>query len=293
MSNTDAVTDSLHDASEPSELDRASSISAATRTVQALFGADFGPCWGDFYCSHGRIRGRLYVVTNGILFFSSLLGFERRLCLQFSDISVLVLHRTTSIRIEIADYDTYIFRSFHDREKVLLLLIRLKRLVEKKRIRARTIGTIRRSDHGEGDNFANWETQQIEYENGNRSFEHNPKSSLSFPALHTSFSSSNINRSSDDTMQQLPNRRRAASDSVVQQNTTETNHFIPENENGDARSLQSSLSTIQDAWEETSQTLASKTDIGIEVRRSSLPPLYNMNDVLTLSFICGTIEPSS
>ena len=187
MSVLPVITD-LYEALEPSELDRASLVSAATRTVQHLFGADFGPCWGDFCCSHGRIRGRLYVVTNGILFFSSLLGFERRLCLQFTDISALVLHRTTSIRIEIADYDTYIFRSFHDREKVLQLLIRLKSLLEKKRIRANNNRTIGRSEYREGNNFANWEMQQIfSY----RSFVHNPKSSSSLPALHTSFSYSN------------------------------------------------------------------------------------------------------
>jgi hypothetical protein len=261
-----AVSD-INEGIEPSELDRASSVSAATRTIQTLFGADFGSCWGDFYCSHGRIRGRLFVVTNGILFFSSLLGFERRLCLQFADISALVLHRTTSIRIEIADYDTYIFRSFHDREKVLQLLIRLKRLVEKKRIRGHT--TVGRSEYREGDNAASWDIQQIEYENCNRSFEHNPKSSLSFPALHTSFSSSNINRSIDDTGPQ-PNRRRAASDSIVQPNSTQTNHFILENENRDTNSVHSSVSTIQESWEETTQTLAGKKEIGIEVITSVL-----------------------
>jgi hypothetical protein len=251
--------------SETSEFDRDSSVSstAATRTIQTLFGADFGPCWGEFSCSHGRIRGNLYAVTNGILFFSSLLGFERRLCLQFTDISAIVLHRTTSIRIEIADYDNYIFRSFHDREKVLQLLIRLKRLVEKKRTRAST--TQRQSEYREGDNFANWEIQQITNENGNRSFEDNPKSSLSFPALNTSFSSSNINRSSEGFVH-LPNRRRAASDSIVQPLSTQTNHFVLEGENRETNSAQFSESTIHEAWEETAQTLATKKEIGIEVR---------------------------
>ena len=268
MSVTAAADNGSSVPSELSELDRASSISSATRTIQSLFEADFGPCWGDFHCSHGRIRGHLYVVTNGILFFSSLLGFERRLCLQFSDISAIVLHRTTSIRIEIADYDTYIFRSFHDREKVLQLLIRLKRLVEKNRTRAST--SVGRSECQEGENFGSWEMQQIEYENGNRSFEHNPQSSLSFPALHTSFSSSNINRSSDDTIP-LPNRRRAVSDSIVQpNNNTQTNHFILESENRDTNSVQSSVSTIQEAWEETTQTLATKKETGIEVIMSVL-----------------------
>ena len=265
----------------PSECDRtrtgsnaSSCISmAATRTVQSLFGADFGPCWDDFYCSHGRIRGRLYVVTNGVLFFSSLLGFERRLCLQFTDISTLVLHRTTSIRIEIADYDTYIFRSFHDREKVLQLLIRLKRLAEKKRTRVSTAissdTVFGRTECPEIDTFLNWEMQQIGYDTGTRSFELKPQSSLSFSALHTSFSSSHIDRNTaDDTQSPLPNRQRAVSDSVIQPpiNAQSSNRSILESENNrDGISVQSTISTIQEAWDETAQTLATKKEIGIAV----------------------------
>jgi hypothetical protein len=52
------------------ELER-SSWGMATQMVHSLFGVEFGPCWGDFFCSHGRIRGRPYAVTNGILFYSN------------------------------------------------------------------------------------------------------------------------------------------------------------------------------------------------------------------------------
>ena len=245
------------------------STTTSRHVVQSLFGADFGPCWGDFFCSHGRIRGRLYVVANGILFFSSLLGFERRLCLQFSDISALALHRTTSIRIDIADYDTYIFRSFQDREKVLRLLIRLKLLVEKNRTGANamfdtTNTTLERSKYRDTDNFVNYEIQQMEHESGTRSFGCSPQSSLSFPALHASFSSSNIDRSSDNTSP-LPNRRRAVSDSGVQSIKETTSSSILESENRDGTSVQSSVSTLQEVWEEATQILASKKEIGIDV----------------------------
>jgi hypothetical protein len=204
--------------------------------------------------------------------------------LQFTDISALVLHRTTSIRIEIADYDTYIFRSFHDREKVLQLLIRLKRLAEKKRTRASTISAtvFGRTECQEVDNFINWEMQQQnEYKNDTRSFELNPQSSLSFAALHTSFSSSHIDRTTDDS-QHLPNRRRAVSDSVIQPINTQSNCSTLESESRDAISVQSTVSTLQEAWDETFQTLATKKEIGINVR------LYHVYQVMIIS--CGSFR---
>jgi len=128
-------------------------LTAASAMVHALF-ADhnnssnsssnnnntLGPCWGDFDCSHQRIPGRLYAVTSGILFYSNLLGFERRLCLQYDDIQSLTLYRTTSLRIELMNSsnggpaEVYIFRSFRNREQVLQLLMGLKRLADEERM---------------------------------------------------------------------------------------------------------------------------------------------------------------
>jgi len=122
---------------------------AASAMVHALFGNSFagtnnnlaaqqqqqpslGPCWGDFDCTHAHIRGRLYAVTTGILFYSNLLGFERRLCLQFADIRGMALYRTTSLKIELWDETNYVFKSFQDRTQVLQLLIGLKRLADEK-----------------------------------------------------------------------------------------------------------------------------------------------------------------
>lgn len=101
----------------------------------------------------------MYAVTSGILFYSNWLGFERRLYLQFADIASMALHRTTSLRIELKvlkkptnhnssnseDNDnttrsnepqpqpeSYIFRSFTNREQTLQLLIGLKRLADER-----------------------------------------------------------------------------------------------------------------------------------------------------------------
>lgn len=117
-----------------SELDRAT-IAATSEMVRVLFGPASGPCWGSFPCSHHRIPGRLYAVTQSILFYSNMMGFENRICLQFSDIRSMALHRTTSIRFELVTDEVFVFKSFADRESVLQLLHGLQRLVLKDRKR--------------------------------------------------------------------------------------------------------------------------------------------------------------
>lgn len=107
-------------------LDRAT-LAANTDMVRLLFGVP-GTCWGSFLCSHARISGRMYAITTSVLFYSNVLGFERRLCLNFADIIDISFHRTTSLRFELANDEVYIFRSFQDREQVLGLLTGLRRL---------------------------------------------------------------------------------------------------------------------------------------------------------------------
>jgi hypothetical protein len=253
----------------PRGLDNHASLVFATNMVHSLFGVNFGPCWGDFFCSHGRIRGRLYAVTNGILFYSNLLGFERRLCLQFTDVTSIALHRTTSIRIEVADYDAYIFRSFHNREQVLQLLIRLKQLVDKKRSRASNHTTPTNDDETERygiDRFEQWEKRQIEYENEWRNNEVHTESDQSVPGLHTSFSSSNVHHSFVGSLM-LPNRRRALSDSVVRSpdiqvtppDVCNINPFseLPDN-------------NLQESWIATSRKMLSLDEVGIAVRMKTI-----------------------
>ena len=122
--------------SEPRRL--SSSLPASTAIVETLFGAGLGPCWGDFSCTYTRIRGRLYATSAAVLFYTNLLGFERRICLLLRDIATVELYRTTSLRFSTTDDDeTYIFKSFNDREQVLHLINGLKMLVQKQQAEKR------------------------------------------------------------------------------------------------------------------------------------------------------------
>lgn len=96
--------------------------------VIALFGAAVGPCVGDFSTTYNRVNGRLYAATRAILFYSNLFGFERRLCLQFSDIESIEAYRSTSIKISMVDCEDHVFRKFLNRDQVLAVL---KELYEK------------------------------------------------------------------------------------------------------------------------------------------------------------------
>jgi VAD1 Analog of StAR-related lipid transfer domain len=103
----------------------------ASKDAHALFGDTVGPCWGDYACTHHRIPGRFYATSHAILFYTNfLLGFERRVCLLLKDVVEMQLVRTTSIRIQTMDMETYIFKSFSDRERVLHLLNGLKILAD-------------------------------------------------------------------------------------------------------------------------------------------------------------------
>eukprot|EP00934_Nitzschia_sp_Nitz4_P001090 Nitzschia sp. Nitz4//scaffold43_size134323//78333//80146//NITZ4_003307-RA/size134323-augustus-gene-0.223-mRNA-1//1//CDS//3329551972//1090//frame0 len=107
--------------------------------VLALFGPSAGPCdlAGDFSTTYNRINGRLYVVTTALLFYSNLFGFERRVCLQFSDIDTIEAYRSTSIRISMVDCEEYVFRKFEDRDAVVRLL---HELLEKQDTQPRVFG---------------------------------------------------------------------------------------------------------------------------------------------------------
>jgi hypothetical protein len=98
----------------------------STEIVHSLFGVAVGRCWGDFSCSHYRQRGRLYAASNAIGFFSNLFGFERRICLHLDDVSDIKAFRTTSIQVTTTEGEQYIFKSFQNRELVVLLLLQLK-----------------------------------------------------------------------------------------------------------------------------------------------------------------------
>jgi hypothetical protein len=88
----------------------------------ALFGPSVGPCIGDFSTTYNRVNGRLYAATKALLFYSNLFGFERRLCLQFSDVTEVELFGSTSIRVNMVDCEEYIFKKIAHRVAVLELL---------------------------------------------------------------------------------------------------------------------------------------------------------------------------
>jgi hypothetical protein len=111
------------------------SLTASSDIVQALFGESAGSSWGDFFCTHNRIRGRLFATSQAVLFYSNLLGFERRLSLRYQDVIEMELYRSTSIRISTVDCETYIFKSFHQRNHVLQMLRGLKILVDRQQNR--------------------------------------------------------------------------------------------------------------------------------------------------------------
>ncbi len=100
----------------------ATKTSERSAVVLALFGPSVGPCVGDFATTYNRVNGRLYAATRAILFYSNLFGFERRLCLQFSDIESIESYRSTSIRIAMVDCEDHIFRKFFNRDEVLRVL---------------------------------------------------------------------------------------------------------------------------------------------------------------------------
>lgn len=138
MTNDNGVPDLASSAESLVERDYASSLEASSDIIRTIFGESVGPCWGDFFCSHNRIRGRLYASSLAVLFYSNLLGFERRICLRFSEISQLELCRTTSIQLTMQDGEVYIFRSFNNREQVLQILKGLKILEDRRRVNGRS-----------------------------------------------------------------------------------------------------------------------------------------------------------
>jgi hypothetical protein len=93
-----------------------------SREVKDLFGEEVGEYHGCFNCSHNKIPGRVYATSRAILFHSSLLGFERRIYLLQNDILDIELFRTTSICIRTTECESYVFKSFAERENVLRLL---------------------------------------------------------------------------------------------------------------------------------------------------------------------------
>jgi len=86
--------------------------------VKSLFGANVGSCVAEFAVSYNRVMGRLFVASRAVMYHCNIFGFERRLCLQFRDITHIEAYRSTSIRIFMVDCEEYVFKKFSDHENV-------------------------------------------------------------------------------------------------------------------------------------------------------------------------------
>jgi hypothetical protein len=203
------------------EEDASTALEASTQIVRALFGSAVGECWGDYFCTHNRIRGRLYATSLAVLFHSNLLGFERRICLRYCEIVEMELFRTTSIRITMFDSEQYVLRSFNDRVQVLRMLKGLKILSDRRRIGGRRL-------HQQPQSLPNLNRQNSDTVIDNERplpIRHQLSQSVPRPSSegssmstqHSSVSSRRrLSSSSDNQHQPLVfNRRRAVSDSCT------------------------------------------------------------------------------
>lgn len=212
--------ESLHNSDhqhQPVEEDASTALEASTQIVRALFGSAVGECWGDYFCTHNRIRGRLYATSLAVLFHSNLLGFERRICLRYCEIVEMELFRTTSIRITMFDSEQYVLRSFNDRVQVLRMLKGLKILSDRRRIGGRRL-------HQQPQSLPNLNRQNSDNAIDNVSQPQRRQSvprpsseGSSMSTQHSSISSRRRLSSSSDHQHQplVSNRRRAVSDSYA------------------------------------------------------------------------------
>ena len=232
------------------------SLTASSEAVHALFGDGVGPCWGDFSCSHLRIRGRLYLTSQAVLFHTNLLGFERRICLLLRDIVHAELFRTTSIRIHTMDLETYIFKSFNNREQVLHLMNGLKILSDKQQ------GSRRRASSARKPSDVLQPTQLDGVEPGlcltQSSSVADSSSGLSRSAFISTVGAPGLPVLSSSPPVS-PNRRRASSDSLVR---------LPLTENATSPALTGPSSLVQ--WR--LEPIESNEELSVHTEQGRLSP---------------------
>ena len=82
---------------------------------------------------YNRVYGQLYITTVSVMFRGKAFGpigaipYERRLLLPFQESSTIESYRTTSIKIIMNDGETYVFKSFLNRDGIVKLLKRTQR----------------------------------------------------------------------------------------------------------------------------------------------------------------------
>ena len=148
-------------------------IPAKTKTLAALFGGpSIGNAPGDYSISnlnnlaaqhdytlvggspyettydpqstfyYNRVYGQLYITTISIMFRGKAFGpigaipYERRLLLPFLEISEINAYKTTSVKITMNDGESYVFKSFANREAMVRLLRKTKKRVKQGMVEA-------------------------------------------------------------------------------------------------------------------------------------------------------------
>jgi hypothetical protein len=252
------------------------SLAASSDIVQALFGESAGSSWGDFFCTHNRIRGRLFATSQAVLFYSNLLGFERRLSLRYQDVMEMELYRSTSIRISTVDCETYIFKSFHQRRHVLQLLRGLKIIVDRQHNRWSS-----QADAGATTGVAAGASASAPHAAGrpDESTSSDSRFASSLAAASPLVSSSSLIFSPFIPPSMPSNRRRAVSDSVVgiprrgsrvsleHHNHTDTADSVNEEDSF----IEESDFSLKDAWNEARKPKNPPLQqVGIDVSMRSL-----------------------
>jgi hypothetical protein len=101
--------------------------------VRELFGlSDKEDIFCDFSCKEGSVRtGRLYLTTNFICYYSSVMGFNTKIVLQWLEITQVVKNGSNGIMISIAKKEPegkekkFVFSAFQQRDTSFKYIYRL------------------------------------------------------------------------------------------------------------------------------------------------------------------------
>ena len=90
----------------------------ANEIVRSLFGGGTGSVKGDFPCSNGRNRGRLYVASNAVCFYSYFFGYEQKILVLYEFVQSIEKPKKHTIVVLTNENEEHIFRNFQDRDLV-------------------------------------------------------------------------------------------------------------------------------------------------------------------------------
>mmetsp|Transcript_26517 Transcript_26517/g.76547 ORF Transcript_26517/g.76547 Transcript_26517/m.76547 type:complete len:616 (-) Transcript_26517:1544-3391(-) len=102
-----------------------------TEIVRAIFGPMIGAVVGDYFCTHKRTNGRMYIATNAICYYSNLFSSESKYVFRFADMVEVTKVKSNGICIATKTTNgtdakqQHNFRSFRDRDAVYQIICRL------------------------------------------------------------------------------------------------------------------------------------------------------------------------